>query len=262
VLIVAGSDSGGGAGIQADTKTVTALDGYAMTAITGLTAQDTREVLARHDVPADFVAAQMRAALTDIGADCVKTGMLGAAAVVEAVADTLVAYGEGIPLVVDPVIQASDGTALLDAEGVDLLRRRLIPMAHVFTPNFPEASALTGKDAVQDPDGIMGALAAMGAKAVLLKGGHGTGDNVTDYLLMDDKVVKFDAPRIDTPHTHGTGCTLASAIAVGLAQGLALRDAIFRARAYVQEAIRTAPGFGHGRGPLNHAHTVKAFGQD
>ncbi len=261
VLIIAGSDSGGGAGVQADIKTVTVLGGYAATAITALTAQNTQGVDAVLDVPADFVARQMRAVLSDLGADSIKTGMLGNGDVIEAVAQVLEKDAMGIPLVVDPVMVAKGGASLLDDAAVEVLKSRLLPMAALLTPNLPEAEALTGKTvgAVGDMAAAADALLAAGARAVLLKGGHLEGRTVTDLLITADGSRRFESPRIRSRHTHGTGCTLASGIAVGLAQGLDLGCAVARARAYVAKAIRNAPGFGGGHGPLNHGHTVKPF---
>ena len=260
VLVVAGSDSGGGAGIQADIKTVMALGGYAMTAITALTAQDTRGVHAVHAVPADFVAHQMRLALADIGADCIKTGMLHRADIVEAVADVIDKYAGGIPLVVDPVMVAKGGEALLLDDAAQALARRLIPRATVLTPNLPEAGALAGMPVVDL--GTMklatAKLAEMGCESVLLKGGHLEGPTLFDLFADMTGTEVFETQRIETVHTHGTGCTLASAIATGLAQGLALRHAVERARAYLIEAIRTAPNLGRGHGPLNHAYVIRS----
>jgi len=260
VLIVAGSDSGGGAGIQADIKAVTALNGFAMTAVSALTAQNTRGVFGIVDIDPDFVAQQMAVVLDDLGADCIKTGMVSRVAVIDAIVATLDAKAPGVPLVVDPVMVAKGGAALLQDSAAQALRDKLVARATLVTPNIPEAEALTGLDVAKaGPDSVAAALRALGPKAVLLKGGHLEGDTVRDLLLTDDGTHIFESPRIDTPHTHGTGCTLASAIAAGLAQGLALFDAVARARAYVLEAIRTAPGLGHGHGPLNHAHTVRPF---
>jgi hydroxymethylpyrimidine/phosphomethylpyrimidine kinase len=262
VFIIAGSDSGGGAGIQADIKTVTALGGYAMTAITALTAQNTLGVQAIHDVPADFVAAQMRAVLPDIGADCVKIGMLHRADVIDAVCAVLGELVPGVPLVVDPVMVAKGGHSLLAQDAEQALRAGMIPLASLLTPNIPEAEALIGAKIKNRADAEAAAhgLAALGAKAVLLKGGHMEGDVVTDILVEEGgRLTAFESPRIDSDQTHGTGCTLASAIATGLAQGLPLNAAVARARDYVLEAIRSAPGLGRGHGPLNHSHTVKPF---
>lgn len=260
VLVVAGSDSGGGAGIQADIKTITAMGAYAATAITALTAQNTLGVHGVLPVPPDFVVWQMEAVLDDIGADAVKTGMLGDAASIERVCETLAARAGMIPVVVDPVMCATSGARLLPVEAVTVLKCRLLPMATLLTPNLPEAEALVGM-AIPDR-AAMGraamALLTLGANAVLLKGGHLRGDTVVDLLATEDGVEEFAAPRIASRHTHGTGCTLASAIAAGLAQGMELRAAIVRARDYVRAAIATAPGFGAGHGPLNHAVTVGA----
>lgn len=259
VLIVAGSDSGGGAGIQADIKAVTALDGYAMTALTALTAQNTEGVFAIHDVPPAFVAQQMRVVLDDIGADCIKIGMLHRPEIIDAVCQVLEVEAEGIPVVVDPVMMAKGGHALLTPESMTALRTRLVPMARVLTPNIPEAEAIAGNIG-GEPRALAERLLALGPQAVLLKGGHGVGPTVIDLLAEVGRAPEvFEGPRIDTPHTHGTGCTLASAVATGLAQGMGVRDAVVRARAYVLEAIRTAPGYGRGHGPLNHAHTVVPF---
>ncbi|TVR96700.1 MAG: bifunctional hydroxymethylpyrimidine kinase/phosphomethylpyrimidine kinase [Rhodospirillales bacterium] len=257
VLIIAGSDSGGGAGIQADIKTVTALDGFAMTAVTALTVQDTQGVHGILDVPADFVAAQMRAVLADIGADCIKIGMLHRADVIEAVRAVIDSSAPGVPVVIDPVMVAKGGHPLLVPEAVATLKARLIPIATVLTPNRPEAEILAGEPQVADPERLAAALLGLGPQAVLLKGGHVPGPTVIDVLVDRTGASEtLESPRIESRNTHGTGCTLASAIAVSLAQKLPLRAAVVRARAYVREAIMTAPGFGHGHGPLNHAHTV------
>ncbi len=259
VLIAAGSDSGGGAGVQADIKTVTALGGYAATAITALTAQDTRGVHAVEPVAPEFVARQLRLVLADIGADAVKTGMLHSAAVIEAVAAVLAEQAAGLPLVLDPVMVAKGGAALIDADAVAAVGRRLLPRATLITPNLPEAERLTGL-AVADPDGMRRAaerLLERGAAAVLVKGGHLPGAELVDLLLWPGGERTFSDRRIDTRHTHGTGCTLASAIAAGLAQGLDLVPAVERARRYLRRAIRGAPGFGAGHGPLDHAHPCR-----
>ncbi len=261
VLIVAGSDSGGGAGIQADLKAVTALGGYGMTAITALTAQNTQGVFGVHETPLEFVAQQMELVLDDLGADAVKTGMLHAAPVIETVARVLQAKAPGVPVVVDPVMVAKGGHRLLEDEALATLRRLMPPLATVLTPNRPEAEALVDFS-IDDDAGARdagAALLALGAGAVLLKGGHAAGDEVVDILFEPSGETRWASPRIDTPHTHGTGCTLASAIATGLGQGLSIKDAVARARAYVIKAIETAPGFGHGHGPLNHGHTVRPF---
>ena len=258
VLIIAGSDSGGGAGIQADIKAVTAMGAFAMTAITALTAQDTRGVHGVSAVAPDFIRQQMAVVLDDLGADALKTGMLHDAATIEAVCDEIAARAGGIPLVADPVMVAKSGHVLLRPDAVETLTRRLLPLVSLITPNLPEAEALTGMT-IGDEATMRDAAAmllTLGVPAVLLKGGHLPGDRVVDLLATPEGVEVFAAPRIATRSTHGTGCTLASAIAAGLAQGMALRDAVIRARNYVRAAIASAPGYGHGHGPLDHAVTV------
>ncbi len=258
VLIIAGSDSGGGAGIQADLKSCMALDAYAGTAITALTAQDTLGVHGVHPVPLDFIRQQIQLYLADIGADAIKTGMLADTPTIAAVCDALAAFGSGQALVADPVMMAKGGHALLEAGAVDTLRRRLLPLAAVITPNAPEAELLAGRPvrSVEDMPGAAAAILALGVPAVLLKGGHLPGETVVDLLATRDGSERFESPRVESAHTHGTGCTLASAIAAGLAQRMSLRDAVIRGRAYVLAALRTAPGLGRGHGPLNHAVTV------
>ena len=255
VLIVAGSDSGGGAGIQADIKAVTALGGFAATAITALTAQNTLGVHGVLPIPLDFIRQQMRVVLDDIGADAIKTGMLHDAATIEAVCAEL---PTGVPLVADPVMVAKGGHALLQDQAVATLKRVLLPRAAVLTPNLPEAEVLTGLRIrnAEDMPAAARALLAMGARAVLLKGGHLEGPRVLDLLATAEGIHGFEGERVATRHTHGTGCTLASAVATGLAQGLALREAVARARAYVLAAIKAAPGYGAGHGPLDHGVTV------
>jgi hydroxymethylpyrimidine/phosphomethylpyrimidine kinase len=258
VLVIAGSDCGGGAGIQADIKTITALDAFAATAITALTAQNTLGVHGVMPVPPDFIRRQIDVVMSDIGADVIKIGMLGDAATIEAVCDALAAYAAGVPVALDPVMVAKGGHALLAHRAVDVLRRRLLPMAAVITPNLPEAEALLGQTIATEADMRTAAagLLALGAPAVLLKGGHLASETVTDLLALPAGIEAFAAARIPTRHTHGTGCTTASAVAAGLAQGMTLRDAVVRARAYVRAAIEGAPGLGQGHGPLNHAVTV------
>lgn len=259
VLIVAGSDSGGGAGIQADIKTVTALDGYAMTAITAITVQNTLGVHGIHEIPVGTVRAQIRAVLEDIGTDAIKTGMLHSAEIIEAVAEEISALAEDAALVVDPVMIAKGGASLLEADAVVALKRSLIPLATLLTPNVPEAEVLSGRRItdLESQKAAADALLGLGAEAVLLKGGHVEGSTIFDVLATQDASEVMSSPRIDTRHTHGTGCTLASAVAAFLAQGVELREAVEAARDYVHEAIRTAPGFGHGHGPINHAHTMR-----
>ena len=257
VLVIAGSDSGGGAGIQADIKTLTALGAYATTAITALTAQDTLGVHEIMPVPAAFVALQIDVVLGDIGADAIKVGMLGTSGTIEAVAACL-SDRPPVPLVLDPVMVAKGGATLAGGATVSAIKRWLIPMAAVITPNVPEAEVLAGtriRDVAAMRD-VASALLTLGAPGVLLKGGHLPGDEVVDVLATADGIEAFTSPRVESRHTHGTGCTLASAIAAGLAQGLGLPDAVRRARAYVQAAIEGAPGFGAGHGPLNHLVTV------
>jgi hydroxymethylpyrimidine/phosphomethylpyrimidine kinase len=253
VLVIAGSDSGGGAGVQADIKTVTALGGYAASAITAVTVQNTLGVTAIHRIPPGLVAAQARAVLEDIGADAIKLGMLGDAA--EAVAEVLQAW-PAIPVVLDPVMRAKGGAALSD--GIDVFKT-LAPRAALLTPNAPEAAALTGLT-VETTDDLRRAGEALlrtGPQAVLMKGGHIAGDIVVDILITAAGETTFEGPRLATRHTHGTGCTLASACAVGLAQGLTLEAAVARAWGYTAEAIRHAPGFGAGAGPLDHGWPLR-----
>lgn len=258
VLVIAGSDSGGGAGIQADIKTITALGAFAATAVTALTAQNTLGVHGVMPIPPEFIRRQIEVVMDDIGADIIKIGMLGDAATIETVCDALALFAADVPVVLDPVMVAKGGQALLAPQAVDSLRRRLLPRAAVITPNLPEAEALTGLSIRTEAEMRTAARAilAMGAPAVLLKGGHLESDIVADLLATASGVEAFSAPRIETRHTHGTGCTTASAVAAGLAQGLALRDAVIRARAYVLAAIAAAPGFGRGHGPLDHAVTM------
>ena len=257
VLIIAGSDSGGGAGIQADIKAVTMLGGYAATAITAITVQNTLGVHGVHPLPLDLITAQARAVLDDIGADAIKTGMLGSVGVVEAVAAIL--DSATVPAVIDPVMVAKGGAALLDDAAIGAVRTLMIPRAALLTPNAPEAEALTGI-AVTDLEGQRRAgeaLLRLGARAVLMKGGHVPGEVLTDLLLTPDGETLLTSERIDTRHTHGTGCTLGSACAAGLARGLPLEQAVAQAWAYVAEAIRRAPGLGGGHGPLDHGWPVR-----
>ena len=256
VLIVAGSDSSGGAGIQADIKTVTMLGGYAATAITALTVQNTLGVTDIMPVAPAFVAAQMRSVLDDIGADAIKTGMLGSAAVIDAVADALA--GVSARVVVDPVMVAKGGAKLLDDGAQAALVARLLPLAALLTPNAPELAVLTGQPVTSEAEALAAGrmLIANGCRAVLVKGGHIEGPEVVDWLLTATGEIRFTAARIVSRHTHGTGCTLASAVATGLAQGLPLIDAVGRARAFVRAAISAAPGYGAGHGPLGHAQAV------
>ena len=252
LLVIAGSDSSGGAGIQADLKTAQAFGVYAQTAITAVTVQDTTGVKSVNPVSPEIVRGQIEAALNDIGADAIKIGMLGNGQIATAVADAL--EGSDIPLVLDTVLLSSSGAALLDEEGIIVLKKRLMRRAALVTPNLPEAEVLTGIYPRSEHRLRNAAMVfkMLGSSDVLFKGGHGEGDVLRDVLWSGGEFMDLEAPRQDTPHTHGTGCTLATAIACGLAQGLTLKDAVVRAHSYVQDAIRTAPGLGQGRGPLNH----------
>ena len=258
VLICAGSDSGGGAGIQADIKTVTALGGFATTAITALTAQNTMGVSSIIEVPINFLLEQIRVVLSDLGADCIKTGMLHNAQVIEAVSEAIEKDGGKKYLVVDPVMVAKGGHELLELSALHALKSHMIVRADLLTPNIPEAELLTGLE-ISDIDTMRRAAYAileMGSKAVLLKGGHLKDETLTDILVTKDVEKTYSGPRLVTKHTHGTGCSMASAVATGIAQGDTLEMAVQRAKAYVFTAIKTAPQFGKGHGPLNHAHTV------
>ena len=252
VLIIAGSDSSGGAGIQADIKAVTCLGGYAMTAITALTVQNTLGVTDVMPVPPDFIMAQARACLDDIGADSVKTGMLGDVSVMEAVAEVLLTTTAF--KVVDPVMVAKGGHALMREGAIDALKALMLPHADLLTPNAPEAAALCGAE-VGSEDEMRRAgeiLLRMGAKNVLIKGGHLRGPEVVDILFTADGEHRFTSPRVETVHTHGTGCTLASACATLNQEGRALKDTVEMARDYLYGAILMAPHLGEGHGPLRH----------
>ncbi len=257
VLIIAGSDSGGGAGLQADVKAVTLLGGFAATAVTAITVQNTLGVQGVHPLPVELIAAQADAVLDDIGTDAVKTGMLGSVAVVETVAAIL--DRANAPAVVDPVMVAKGGHPLLPVEAVEAVKSLMVPRAALLTPNAPEAEALTGIE-VRDLDGQRRAgqaILAMGARAVLMKGGHVPGATVVDLLLTPSGETLLEGERVETRHTHGTGCTLASACAAGIARGLPLEVAVAEAWAYVAEAIRRAPGLGGGHGPLDHGWPIR-----
>ncbi len=260
VLVVAGSDSGGGAGLQADIKTITMLGAFAATAVTALTAQNTLGVSAVLPVPADFVRKQMRAVLDDIGADVVKTGMLFDAEIVGAVADELNATNPRPRLVLDPVMVAKGGASLLSREAESRLLDRLLPLCDLVTPNAPEAEVLTGRRVANQADMIAAGrdLLLRGAGAALIKGGHLAGDEVLDVLVTTEGERLFRAPRIHTRSTHGTGCTLASAIAASLALGRSLPGSVEAARAYVRGALTHAPGLGAGHGPLGHGWLLRA----
>ncbi len=261
VLIVAGSDSGGGAGIQADIKSVTALGGYAMTAITAVTVQNTLGVTNVHAVPPAIVREQIEVVIGDLGADVWKLGMLGSAEHAREVTNAWYDVGGGAPVVLDPVMIAKGGAALLAEDAIAVIRDEMAPIAAIITPNAPEAEALTGIE-VRNLDGQKRAaeilVGKLGAFSALVKGGHVPGAIVRDVLYTREGVRVFESPRIETRATHGTGCTLASAIAAHLAHGASLADAVEQARAYLMEAIRRAPGFGQGHQPLGHNWTCKA----
>lgn len=261
VLVIAGSDSSGGAGIQADIKTITALGGYATTAITALTVQNTLGVQDILPVAGVFVEAQMTAVLGDIGTDAIKTGMLGTKGVVLAVAANI---PDGIPVVIDPVMVATSGDVLLDKGAISALKEKLIPKATILTPNIPEAEILTGRKIETETDmrAAGASLLGLGARAVLIKGGHLEGDEIVDLLVTENEVTGFPHKRINSMGTHGTGCTLSSAIALGMASGLDVKKAVEMGIDYVLKALANAPGFGAGNGPLGHTlgksvYTVK-----
>ncbi len=258
ILTIAGSDPGGGAGIQADIKTISALGGYAMAAITAITVQNTRKVYDVHPVPAEIVAAQVRAVLEDILPDAIKVGMMSSAGTAKILYEIFSDY-PNIPLIIDPVILSTSGHQLLDQRGVEILISDILPRAHLITPNLAEAALLSGLDTIVTLDDMTRAgeeILSLGARAVLVKGGHLPDDILTDILMTPEGEFEFTSPRIATRSTHGTGCTLASAIAAGIGQGLSLKDAATRAHRYVHKAIQEAPQLGHGRGPLNHFVTL------
>ncbi len=252
VLIIAGSDSGGGAGIQADIKTVTIMGGYAATAVTAITVQNTLGVSDIHPIPTSIIRGQIRAVLDDLGADAIKIGMLGTAEIITGVAEDL--RSVDIPIVLDPVMVAKGGSALLDPDAIESLKRQLLPMAAVLTPNLPEAEALLNRSLTTKDDILTAGhdLLTLGPKAVVMKGGHGTGNTVQDWLITRQGNTVVEHPRLYTRHTHGTGCTFAAALATGLARGATLADSLNQAAAFVHQAIRHAPGLGAGPGPLGH----------
>lgn len=257
VLSIAGSDPSGGAGVQADLKTFSALGCYGMAAITALTAQNTRGVSGVHVPPADFVAAQIKAIFADIRVDAVKIGMLASGAVVAAVADALAPFAR-IPIVLDPVLVATSGDSLGAPDVVDAMRRELFPLAAVVTPNLPEAARLAEQPETGSPEALAFRIKAHGARAVLIKGGHGSGSEAADDLYFELGHRRFVAPRIATRNTHGTGCTLSSAIAAFLARGLDLPDAVDQAKAYLTAALTASGGLdvGLGHGPVHHFHAL------
>lgn len=251
VLAIGGSDSGGGAGIEADIKTITVLGGYAMTAITAVTVQDTHRIWAVDRVSPSTVRLAIEAAFQDIGVDAVKTGMLADAAVISIIGAAL---PSGIPIVVDPVLVSTSGTVLMPDDAFQAMKQELLPRVDLITPNLPEAATLTGLkvETAAEIRAAGAALRAMGAKAVLIKGGHRDGNAMIDTLMTAEGAWEFSLPRVVTRHTHGTGCALASAIATGLGQGMALAEAVDRAKHFVQAALMAAPGYGGGHGPIGH----------
>lgn len=257
VLIIAGSDSGGGAGVQADMKTCAAYGAYSASAITAVTAQNTLGVQAVHMLPAEMVTAQIKSVMEDIGADVIKIGMLGNKEIIDAVAkevDETDAF-----VILDPVMVATSGDSLLDSGAVDAMKNTLLPLCDLITPNIPEAKVLTGLN-ITDTDDMTRAgeaLLAMGAYAALMKGGHLDSKMIFDVLVSEDGNNLMSGPRLYSRHTHGTGCTLASAIAASMALGTPLDEAVLSARDFVFEAIRTAPKLGGGNGPLNHGLLMK-----
>lgn len=258
-LTIAGSDSSGGAGIQADLKTFSALGVYGASVITALTAQNTLGVQGIHDVPPDFVAQQMESVFSDLAVKAVKIGMLSVPATIDAVASGLGRFSG--PVVLDPVMVAASGDTLLTEAAITTLKARLMPRADLLTPNLPEAARLLGcaiarGEADMKEQGE--ALLELGARAVLIKGGHGDGPEAVDLLVLPDETIRFAAPRISSRNSHGTGCTLSSAIAAGLAKELTLREAVSAAKTYVHGAILNADrlSIGKGHGPTHHFHAI------
>jgi hydroxymethylpyrimidine/phosphomethylpyrimidine kinase len=261
-VTIAGSDSGGGAGIQADLKTFSALGVYGASVVTALTAQNTRGVQAIQDVPAEFVARQIESVFTDLAVGAVKIGMLSRPDTIAAVADGLERHAQGIPVVLDPVMVATSGDRLIAADAVAVLRERLLPRATLITPNLPEAAVLLGDEGPVDEARALDQarrLLALGARAVLVKGGHGTGPESVDHLVTGaGEERRLAAPRVATRNTHGTGCTLSAAIAAGLARGLPLAQAVAAAKDYLTAALGAADrlSIGHGHGPVHHFHAL------
>lgn len=262
-LTVAGSDSSGGAGIQADLKTFHAHGVYGASVITALTAQNTQGVREVAAVEPGFVASQIRAVLDDLEVDAIKTGMLANAAIVRAVAESLRAY-PARPLIVDPVMVATSGDVLLADDAIAAVISELLPLATLITPNLPEAARLLGEgEARSEADVVQQgrALVGLGARAVLMKGGHGSGDTAMDVLCTPETVIHIELPRVATSHTHGTGCTLSAAIAALMAQGEALEDAVQQAKTFVWEALQAGRslGVGRGHGPVDHLYRTRTF---
>ncbi|HLG83096.1 MAG TPA: bifunctional hydroxymethylpyrimidine kinase/phosphomethylpyrimidine kinase [Bradyrhizobium sp.] len=257
-LTIAGSDSSGGAGIQADLKTFAALEVYGACAITALTAQNTRAVSAVHPVPPEFVTAQLDAVFGDLTVGAVKTGMLGGRATIDAIAAAFRRWSPPF-VVIDPVMVATSGDRLLPADAVDALRTKLIPLAAIITPNLPEAAVLLGEPLATTDAAIQSQgrrLLSLGCSHVLIKGGHGHGSESIDYLISANSTVPLAAPRLATRNTHGTGCSLSAAIAAGLARGEDVEAAVRNAKAFISAAIAAADRFavGHGHGPVHHFH--------
>jgi hydroxymethylpyrimidine/phosphomethylpyrimidine kinase len=259
VLSIAGSDSGGGAGIQADLKTISALGCYATTVITALTAQNTRGVTGIHAVPAQFVHRQIESVLSDIGTDAVKIGMLFSVELIQVVAEALRRHAV-TNVVLDPVMVAQSGDKLLQDDAVEALKRELFPLAAVVTPNLPEAAVMLGRppEGLADLKPAATELAGLGGRSILIKGGHSEGSRSDDllYLVESDRFVTLSGPRIETVNTHGTGCTLSSAIAARLACGADIETAVRDAKAYITGAIEAGAAYrlGHGHGPVHHFH--------
>ena len=257
VLTIAGSDSGGGAGIQADLKTFAAIGCYGMSVITALTAQNTRGVTAIHALPPSFAVEQMTAVFTDIGADAVKIGMLYSAELIEAVTETLNKY-RARNIVLDPVMVAQSGDKLVQDDAIQAIKDYLMPVADVVTPNLPEAEVLLGQkiESLEDMQRAARALAQFGGRSILIKGGHLEASKSTDllYLTEEDRFVTLEAERVDSRNNHGTGCTLSSAIAAHIAKGDRIEDAVSKAKTYIQNAIRAGAEYkiGHGHGPVHH----------
>ncbi|PVE23593.1 bifunctional hydroxymethylpyrimidine kinase/phosphomethylpyrimidine kinase [Microvirga sp. KLBC 81] len=257
-VTIAGSDSGGGAGIQADLKTFSALGVYGASVITALTAQNTIGVQGIHDVPPDFVAQQIDSVFSDLAVDAVKIGMLSRPAIIEAVAEGLARHG-AMQVVLDPVMVAASGDRLLAPEAVDALRRILLPKALLVTPNLPEAAALLDEPLACDERAMCRQaerILSLGSRAVLVKGGHGTGPESIDILVDVHGMQRFAAPRINTRNTHGTGCTLSSAITAGLARGLPLHEAVTAGKSFISAALGASDQLriGRGHGPVHHFH--------
>ncbi|MEM6407976.1 MAG: bifunctional hydroxymethylpyrimidine kinase/phosphomethylpyrimidine kinase [Pseudomonadota bacterium] len=256
-LTIAGSDSGGGAGIQADLKAMSAQGVFAASAITAITAQNTRAVTAVHEVPAELVAAQVSAVLDDLDVRAIKLGMLFSPEIIEAVAKALSGF-EGA-IVVDPVMIAKSGDVLLQDHAIEALKRHILPLATLLTPNLPEAARLLDATEPTSMEAQATALQALGPKAILLKDGHGTAQTCSDLLLgADGSISRLDAPRIDTQNTHGTGCTYSAAIAANLAKGMTLEEAVSAAHSYLHQAIAKSDSLtiGSGHGPVHHFHAM------